>query len=245
MQAYDGETEIETGKPYQSRSFTIIVVNSVATITQLSTGVELIYDKENDNWEIIVPVKLSGNTEGLCGIADGKCENDFWMGTYAVKDVAAFFNHWLVNDDGAESCKVDALDSLSATAIAASYCSELFNGAIFGHLNNIVPNSEYIETCAKTTVGISMSKDWPGCSALSAYADACAQTGLCVKWRSDNLCPYKSCTGGSVYDSCGPNMEKTCSNYKVYAAVTPQFNAEGCFCPVGTVSQQNVQFLYQ
>ncbi|KAA8591407.1 hypothetical protein FQN60_002350, partial [Etheostoma spectabile] len=79
-----------------------------------------------------------------------------------------------------------------------------------------------------------------GCTSLQTYADACAESGLCIDWRNatDGLCEY-DCPSPKVYRACGPQVEPTCDswyNQKFVYAVN-EFSAmtnvklEGCFCP--------------
>ncbi|XP_050934285.1 mucin-5B-like [Lates calcarifer] len=83
-----------------------------------------------------------------------------------------------------------------------------------------------------------------GCTSIQTYADACAETGICIDWRSatKGLCKYK-CPSPKVYEACGPLVEPTCDswyNHKFIYTVN-EFSAmtnvklEGCYCPPGTI----------
>lgn len=223
-----------------------------------ATGVKVVYDHASDTWSVEVPAKYSGKTEGLCGLADGEISNDLWIGSYAVASVSAkasvstdvigtFVNHWLAKNSGSSECLVDAatetgLIAGGGSALARTFCSNLFASETFAELTSVVDPSEYIDTCVRATAGLpvlhagaSVSSNWPGCSVLSAYAEAGARLGKCISWRTDDFCPY-SCTGqGCVYEACGPSIQKTCENFKTYESLKVSFNAEGCFCSEGKV----------
>ena len=227
-----------------------------------STGVKVVYDYVSDTWEVQVPAKFSGKTEGLCGLADGEISNDLWVGTYAVASVSAsasvsadvvgsFFNHWLVTNGAsvnALGCLTDAtagtgLIAGGGSALARTFCTKLFSGDIFAELSNLVDTSEYIDTCVRTTAGLPIpradaviSSTWPGCSVFAAYAEAGARLGKCIDWRSESFCAYSGCTGDCTYQACGPSIQKTCDNFKTYDSLNVVFNNEGCFCADGKVS---------
>nr|XP_046254824.1 intestinal mucin-like protein [Scatophagus argus] len=82
-----------------------------------------------------------------------------------------------------------------------------------------------------------------GCTSLQTYADACAEAGVCIDWRSatKGLCDY-NCPSPKVYQACGPLVEPTCDSWynekfiytvNEYTAMT-NMKLEGCYCPNGT-----------
>ena len=228
-----------------------------------STGVKVVFDQISDTWAVHVPAKFSGKTEGLCGLADGEISNDLWIGTYAVASVSAgasvsadvvgsFFNHWLANSHGLAaidaSCLTDATSGTGliaggGNALARTFCSKLFTGDAFTQLAGLVDTNEYIDTCVRATASLPIphadaivSSDWPGCSVFAAYAEAGARLGKCVDWRSSTFCAYSGCTGNCAYQACGPSIQKTCDNFKIYDSLSVTYNSEGCFCAEGKVS---------
>ncbi|TNN00902.1 hypothetical protein fugu_012148, partial [Takifugu bimaculatus] len=72
------------------------------------------------------------------------------------------------------------------------------------------------------------------CTALSAYAAACAARGVLLSWRSHSLCEMK-CTGGQVYEACGSVCQRTCRSLSGLEPGCKGEKAceEGCFCPAG------------
>ncbi|KAK8736438.1 hypothetical protein OTU49_005004, partial [Cherax quadricarinatus] len=75
------------------------------------------------------------------------------------------------------------------------------------------------------------------CHSISAYAKHCAELGICLDWRSDELCP-KNCFGGQEYYSCASGCVRTCENYEELdnnPKACPISFIDGCFCPDGMV----------
>ena len=68
------------------------------------------------------------------------------------------------------------------------------------------------------------------CNAMEAYARECAKFGVCLAWRSDQLCPIK-CPGGMEYRQCGSGCVTTCQNFKEESCVMSTI--DGCYCPEG------------
>ena len=242
--------------------------DQVTAVTMKSSGVKVVFDHASDTWDIHVPAKYSGKTEGLCGLADGEISNDLWIGTYAVASVSAkvavsaniigtFFNHWLSRNHASGSglataelpeCLVDAaaetgLIGGGGSALAHTFCSQLFAKDLFSEVAKVVDTKEYIDTCVRTTagspvlhIGANIPSDWPGCSVFAAFVEAGSRLGKCVSWRSDKFCAYSSCSGnGCHYQACGPSTQKTCDNFKTYHSLKVSLNTEGCFCSAGKV----------
>ena len=98
-------------------------------ITFKKLGVVFEYNRDSDAWEIEIPVRYSGKTEGLCGMADGEKANDLWMAGYSIpttksRAVETFFNHWLVNPNA--GCYTDALASLDDSLfISKDFCAKV------------------------------------------------------------------------------------------------------------------------
>jgi len=208
-------------------AFEITQADSKVTVVQKSTDVKVVFDHAFDTWSVHVPAAFAGKTEGLCGMADGDCDNDFWAGGYPC-GLDEFFNHWLLTPECAQV-------SVSATAESTAYCTGLFSKGPLAEMASVVDKSEYMDTCA-LVVPPSGKMSGEGCSVFAAFASAAARAGKCVDWRSDDFCSYGACTiAGASYSACGPSVVKTCGNYKTYATVNAGHQAEGCFCNDGDV----------
>uniref|UniRef100_F6TIX8 CTCK domain-containing protein n=1 Tax=Ciona intestinalis TaxID=7719 RepID=F6TIX8_CIOIN len=180
------EMEIDAKTPLTSSNFVVEVTGMTQTITAKSTGVKVVFDQASDAWSIHVPAKFSGQTEGLCGLADGEISNDLWMGSYSVasvstsgsassEDVGTFFNHWLDKniaagsqvgangEAGVSSCLSDALPETGliaggGSALVRSYCEHVFALPTFSSLSSFVDAGEYVDTCVRATAGLPVMK---------------------------------------------------------------------------------------
>ena len=185
--------------------------------------------------------------------------------------IATFFNHWLASEStstdlvvgsaeeksGLPSCLKDALPETGliagdGSALVRTYCSQLFTTGKFAEVTDVVDSTEYIDTCVRATAGLPVlqvgspvSADWPGCSVCAAYASAAARAGKCIEWRSENFCAYPGTRiPGSEYHACGVDVQKSCENFKTYAAIKVNFNTEGYFCGEEKVSVCSFYKLY-
>ncbi len=74
------------------------------------------------------------------------------------------------------------------------------------------------------------------CHAMEAYARECAKFGICLEWRSHELCPV-ACGGGAEYRQCGAGCVNNCKMY--LDAETDHDDTclmsvtDGCYCPQG------------
>merc|ERR1719427_2263522 len=91
-------------------------------------------------------------------------------------------------------------------------------------------NSEFIDACSRYIwpKGNNVPLSWPGCSVFSAFANKAAKSGTCTNWRSEKFCSYTNkCRFGTTFSACGPNVPKTCENYKTYSTLNVAYDTEG------------------
>lgn len=79
------------------------------------------------------------------------------------------------------------------------------------------------------------------CSAMAAYAHACAKSGSPVNWLSDQkfkqACEdsfYGQCTNGLVYSDCTTNYLKSCKYITHFGETASKYSkicVQGCVCP--------------
>jgi len=213
-------------------AFDITIADNKVTVVQKSTLIKIVFDHTFDTWSIHIPSSFAGKTEGLCGMADGDSENDFWIGGHSTT-LDNFFAYWLVTPGCTE---INAEVSAEVQIQSRQLCSDLFSKSAFADMASVVDINEYVETCA----GIvppegKITSDWPGCSVFAAFASAASRAGKCVDWRTDDLCSYGKCSTGASYSACGPSTPKTCDNYKTYQAISVGYGVEGCNCDAGKV----------
>ncbi|TSK62521.1 Coronin-7 [Bagarius yarrelli] len=152
------------------------------------------------------------------------------------KDSDAFLQTWALGEceeTVPEVCEVGV----------AQRC-ELLASEVFSECHNLVPVQDYVATCRKVACHPSMV-----CDLLAAYSNVCRQQGVCVPWRTSDLCPmtcsknmeYVACRTGCI-EECGHSQSPLGDAYWrgdgiVGVAQCWTTPTEGCFCPPGTVLQ--------
>jgi len=205
--------------------FDIVNEDQTVNVIQKSTGVKLTFNLIVDSWIIDVPAKFAGKTEGLCGMADGEANNDFSVGGNPT-DLSDFFKYWALNP----LC-VDIHAQASAASLAK--CTKYFEKMPTESSASAIDNSEFIDACSRYIwpKGNNVPLSWPGCSVFSAFANKAAKSGTCTNWRSEKFCSYTNkCRFGTTFSACGPNVPKTCENYKTYSTLNVAYDTEGCYC---------------
>uniref|UniRef100_A0A452R4K5 VWFD domain-containing protein n=1 Tax=Ursus americanus TaxID=9643 RepID=A0A452R4K5_URSAM len=157
-----------------------------------------------------------GRVCGLCGNFDDNAGNDFTTRSRSVVGSALEFgNSWKFSP----SCP-DApapRDPCTANPYRKSWAQKqcsIINSATFA-----VDPTKYYEAC----VGDACACDSGGdcecfCTAVAAYAQACRDMGVCVSWRTPDICPlfcdYYNPEGRCEwhYQPCGAPCMRTCRN---------------------------------
>uniref|UniRef100_A0A673TSV6 VWFD domain-containing protein n=1 Tax=Suricata suricatta TaxID=37032 RepID=A0A673TSV6_SURSU len=182
-----------------------------------------------------------GRVCGLCGNFDDNALNDFTTRSQSVVGNALEFgNSWKFSP----SCP-DALalrDPCTANPYRKSWAQKqcsILTGATFAACHSQVDSTKYYEAC----VGDVCACDFGGdceclCTALAAYAQACRDAGVCVSWRTPDICPlfcdYYNHEGQCEwhYRPCGAPCMRTCRNPSGHC-LTDLPGLEGCYpeCP--------------
>uniref|UniRef100_H3DPH5 von Willebrand factor n=1 Tax=Tetraodon nigroviridis TaxID=99883 RepID=H3DPH5_TETNG len=178
----------------------------------------------------------AGKTCGLCGNYNGNQGDDFLSGSGLVEaGPQSFGQSWRINGDcesshkyGTDPCAVNPKRVRFAEEACSVILSDVFSACHF-----LVNPGPFQRFCRYDVCACADSEECL-CSALSAYASACAARGVLLSWRSHSLCEME-CTGGQVYETCGSVCERTCRSL---SGVEPECNGEkaceeGCFCPAG------------
>lgn len=76
-------------------------------------------------------------------------------------------------------------------------CLKLTDSTIFGQCHAIVDVNLYLKKCHSI---LCQGHDGSFCHSLEAYVRECQSFGVCLDWRSPNLCPY-SCPKGKPIDA--------------------------------------------
>ncbi|ETE59576.1 von Willebrand factor, partial [Ophiophagus hannah] len=121
------------------------------------------------------------------------------------------------------------------TRYAESSCSLLLS-PLFEPCHHEVSSSPYLKNCRYDVCSCSDGKDCL-CTAVSAYAMACARKGVVIDWRKPDFCAM-SCPEGQLYQQCGSPCNQTCRSLSHPDTDCHEFCTEGCFCPTGTYLDQ-------
>uniref|UniRef100_I3KEU2 VWFD domain-containing protein n=1 Tax=Oreochromis niloticus TaxID=8128 RepID=I3KEU2_ORENI len=220
--------------PYQVHTMGLYLV------IEAKNGLIVIWNKKT-TLMIKLRSTFKGKVCGLCGNFDGNIKNDFTTrNKEVVVDPLIFGNSWQVSSScsSAQTPK-DACTLYSyRQAWAIKHCS-IIKGTVFDTCHSKVDPQQYFDACVRDTCACNSGGDCECfCSAVAAYAAACNEAGVCVKWRTPNICPvfcdYYNPDGECEwhYKPCGSSCMKTCKNpsgicYNQLPAL------EGCYptCP--------------
>ncbi|XP_044116286.1 mucin-5AC [Neovison vison] len=200
--------------PYSIRQMGIYLV------VDTEAGLVLLWDRKTSIFLKLSP-EFKGRVCGLCGNFDDKAVNDFTTRSQSVAGSALEFgNSWKFSP----SCP-DApapRDPCTANPYRKSWAQKqcsIINSATFAACHAHVEPTKYYEAC----VGDACACDSGGdcecfCTAVAAYAQACHDVGVCVSWRTPDICPlfcdYYNPEGQCEwhYQPCGAPCMRTCRN---------------------------------
>ncbi|XP_070785481.1 mucin-6 [Enoplosus armatus] len=196
-----------------------------------SRGITLIWDKHTR-----VTIELHANWRnqvcGLCGNFDSNEMNDLQMsGSAAVSSPLAFGNSWKVATPPCSDVTTEIFP-----CERNSYCSAwaqrrcmILRGDTFKDCHLKVDPEPYYFACVQESCSCEFEGKFLGfCTAVAAYAEACSDWDVCVKWRTPDLCPvycdYYNEQGQCSwhYEACGEML--TCSEGKYFP-----HKLEGCY----------------
>ncbi|XP_050525527.1 hemocytin [Daktulosphaira vitifoliae] len=210
------------------------------TVNLPNLELEIVFMVKNQGFSIKLPSHLYyGKTEGLCGSCNGDSTDDMATPDGNIpNNIDEFVISWktsltgidkceaIKNEENKEKCKIPAPDM--------DPCLKLMDIQLFGQCHPIVDVEIYIRKCH-----LMLCEGLEGvfCHSLESYVRECQSFGVCLNWRSPNLCPY-TCPQGLIYQACTTGCEETCDNYKVSRSGGNSCNGhstEMCVCPSGQV----------
>ncbi|XP_073745916.1 mucin-5AC [Callorhinus ursinus] len=220
--------------PYSIRQMGIYLV------VDTEAGLVLLWDRKTSIFLKLSP-EFKGRVCGLCGNFDDNAVNDFTTRSQSVVSSALeFSNSWKFSP----SCP-DApapRDPCTANPYRKSWAQKqcsIINSATFATCHAHVDPAKYYEAC----VGDACACDSGGdcecfCTAVAAYAQACHDMGVCVSWRTPDICPlfcdYYNPEGQCEwhYQPCGAPCMRTCRNPSG-RCLHDLHGLEGCYpkCP--------------
>ncbi|XP_047452758.1 von Willebrand factor [Mugil cephalus] len=180
--------------------------------------------------------RWAGRTCGLCGNYNGNQGDDFLSGSGLVEaGPQAFGQAWAINGE-CESTHKHESDPCATNPKRVRFAEEacaVMMSAVFSPCHFLVNPGPFQRFC-RFDVCACGDGEVCLCSALSAYAAACAARGVLLNWRSPSLCELK-CPGDQVYEACGTACDRTCRGLSGAEGGCDgeRVCEEGCFCPPG------------
>ncbi|XP_066108498.1 mucin-5AC [Saccopteryx bilineata] len=235
----DGKVEVIEKGAGQEAPYSIRQVG-IYLVVDTEAGLVLLWDKKTSIFLRLSP-EFKGKVCGLCGNFDDNAINDFTTRSQSVVgDALEFGNSWKVSP----SCPDAAAPRDPCTANpyrkswAQKQCS-LINSATFEACHAHVEPAKYYEACVNDACACDSGGDCECfCTAVAAYAQACREVGVCVPWRSPEVCPlfcdYYNPHGECEwhYQPCGAPCLRTCRNPRGRCLHDTR-SLEGCYpkCP--------------
>ncbi|XP_028304407.1 mucin-2-like isoform X2 [Gouania willdenowi] len=209
-------------------------------LIESTIGLAIVWDRRT-TVRILLEPKHMGEVCGLCGNYDGDGQNDFTTQNHlVVSSPLEFGNTWKMSSSCPDTESSDNACEASPNRHQWSkmMCS-IITGNTFTDCHKTVDPSPFYENCVKDSCACDSGGDCECfCAAVATYAQACSEAGVCVSWRTPEICPVfcdyynhpDACEWH--YNPCHTPCFKTCLNPKGIC-INPIPNLEGCFpvCP--------------
>uniref|UniRef100_A0A3P8PJL6 VWFD domain-containing protein n=1 Tax=Astatotilapia calliptera TaxID=8154 RepID=A0A3P8PJL6_ASTCA len=202
-------------------------------------GLTVIWDQKT-NLEIHLEPEHSGKVCGQCGDFDGNAQNDFTtQGQLIVSNPFEFANSWKTSSKYPDVRH--NLDTCTPTrqTWAEKKC-DIIKKEIFKECHKKIDPLKYYENCVRESCGCDIGGDCECfCTAVKNYAQACAEAGVCVAWRTPEICPvfcdYYNKPGECTwhYEYCPPPILCRSCDYAEGNCIKFISKLEGCYpkCP--------------
>ncbi|XP_060015587.1 mucin-5B-like [Lagenorhynchus albirostris] len=204
------------------------------------SGVVVSWDRKSSVF-IRLHQEYKGRVCGLCGNFDDNALNDFTTRSQSVVgDVLEFGNSWKFSPScpDAQAPRDPCTANPYRKSWAQKQCS-IINSATFSACHSQVDSTRYYEACVSDACACDSGGDCECfCTAVAAYAQACRDAGVCVSWRTPDICPlfcdYYNPQGECEwhYQPCGAPCLRTCRNPRGHCLMDLP-GLEGCYpkCP--------------
>ncbi|XP_062861316.1 von Willebrand factor [Trichomycterus rosablanca] len=243
--------EVKMRRPVMKETDVEIVRSGLYYIVLLGKHISLTWDRGT---RIILQIngQYKGRVCGLCGNFDGSQNNDLLSSNNQMEvDPVDFGNSWKVRPSCADAVQVaPPCNSDIVKLVTVEQSCRVLSSPLFKKCNRVVDPEPYWEICTHDTCSCSSVGDCSCfCDAIAAYAHECAQHGVFIEWRSNDLCPL-SCEDFNKdaglecewrYNACGSACPRTCQHPEPLNC--PNTCLEGChaFCPPGQVLDEVLQ----
>uniref|UniRef100_A0A8C8TQU3 Mucin-2 n=1 Tax=Peromyscus maniculatus bairdii TaxID=230844 RepID=A0A8C8TQU3_PERMB len=209
-------------------------------VVETDVGLVLLWDRKTSIFLRLSP-EFKGRVCGLCGNFDDNAINDFTTRSQSVvSDMLEFGNSWKFSPSCPDA--VVSKDPCTANPYRKSWAQKqcsIINSETFTACHAHVEPAKYYEACVSDACACDSGGDCECfCTAVAAYAQACHEVGVCVSWRTPDICPlfcdYYNPEGQCEwhYQPCGAPCMRTCQNPNGHC-LHDLPGLEGCYpkCP--------------
>ncbi|XP_041476436.1 mucin-2-like isoform X2 [Lytechinus variegatus] len=182
---------------------------------------------DNNYFSVEVPRERFFNlTDGLCGNCghnETTCEEDSNCCD-------------LIPPEYSKDCGCDEIITpCPPTDGSREWCNHLYD-PVFEDCHAVIDPAPYVRKC----IYDNCFANGTTCFAFEAYATLCANQGVCLEWRSDDLCPM-DCVEPFEYRQCVcPDDEHpSCKLFDPGEMMCGTEPVSGCFCPEGNMPVSN------
>ncbi|KAM3849859.1 mucin-5B [Diretmus argenteus] len=157
-------------------------------VIEAANGLSVLWDRKT-TIRIILKPQHSGDVCGLCGDFDGDSKNDFTtQGQLVVGSPLEFANSWKVSSNCPDAEANDEKCGDDRHNWAKLQC-HIIKGVTFQDCHKKVLPGPFYENCVEDSCACDTGGDCEClCTAVAAYAQACNEAGVCVAWRTPEMC---------------------------------------------------------
>ncbi|XP_043237348.1 hemocytin-like [Amphibalanus amphitrite] len=196
---------------------------SAVLVTVPALHLEVSLHPVSGELSIQLPSKIyGGSVGGVCGNCNGSPEDE-------ESRSPAF---WLLDHERPDQCVSEKPPCVPPPA-DQDPCQALLDETVFGACHQLQDPAPLVAACQRRLCD-DVTHDV--CDELEQYARRCYESGLCLPWRSDELCGREdACPPTTEYRQCTGTCLKSCDKQDC-----PRLEMDGCFCPDGQVYENDV-----
>ncbi|XP_078733686.1 mucin-5AC-like [Lampetra fluviatilis] len=168
-----------------------VVTRGVYLVVSTAVGLTLTWDRRT-SLTLSLPASYQGRVCGLCGNNNGDVSDDFVGRDGArVASAAALAKGWRASPSTASAAVVvDPCRANPYRQVWAQRRCAVIGSDVFAECHAQVYHVPYLEACVHDACACDAGGDCECvCTAVAAYARACRDAGVCVHWRTPDMCP--------------------------------------------------------
>ncbi|ALC44456.1 Hml, partial [Drosophila busckii] len=208
---------------YKAGVFVVVEIIPIKLQVKWDEGTR-VYVKLGNEWR--------NKVNGLCGNYNGNSLDDMQTPSLGLETSALLFGHsWKLQPHcAAPVAPIDACRKHPERETWAQLKCGALKSELFAPCHAEVPLERYLKRCIFDTCACDQGGDCEClCTAVAAYADACAQKGINIRWRTQHFCPMQCDPHCSDYKACTPACAvETCDNFLDQGIAERMCNRENC-----------------